>query len=156
VGLHRVGLLLRNRYWAEFYAQYGRYAVIAALIALFLMFYRRPRPLTTMVCVALLSMIFFSPGFGVQYLVWPLPLMLFALPRRLAYALNAALSLCLFATYTIWAGEFPWWFANAASQHNHRMVALLAATALAVVQAAIVVALRRQPPGELVAEQLSE
>jgi hypothetical protein len=156
-GICGIGLLLRNRHWAEFYAEYGRFAVVASLTGLFIVFYKRPRPLPAMICTALLSMIFFSPGFGVQYLVWPVPLMLFALPRRLAYALNAGLSLFLFATYTMWSGEFPWWFANAGSPDiNRRLIALLAFPLWLLYGVAIVVALRRQSPGQLAAQELAE
>jgi len=114
-GFCGVGFLLRNLAWAQFYARIGKYAVIVALVALFLFFWRYRTPLPAMIGTGLLTMNFFSPAFGVQYLVWPLPFLLFALPRKLAYALNVALSLFLFATYTIWAREFPWWFANAAA-----------------------------------------
>jgi len=156
-GFCGVGLLLRNRPWSEFYSLYGRFIVIAALVALFLFYRKRPAPLTTMLGVALLAMNLFAPGFGVQYLVWPLPYLLFALPRRLAYALNAALSIFLFTTYTIWAREFPWWFANAAAPDiNRRLIALLAVPLWALYGVAIVVALRRQPSGQLAPEQLAE
>jgi hypothetical protein len=156
-GFCGIGLLLRNRPWAEFYAQYGRYAVVMSLIALFIVFYRRPRPLPAMICTALLSMIFFSPGFGVQYLVWPLPLMLFALPRRLAYTLNVALSLFLFATYTMWSGGFPWWFANAGLPDiNRRLIALLALPLWLLYGFAIFAALRCQSSGEFAAQELAE
>ena len=71
-------------------------------------------------------------GFGVQYLVWPLPFLLFALPRKVAYTLNVTLSLFLFATYTIWAREFPWWFADAAAPNPLRpLIAVVAASSSA-------------------------
>jgi uncharacterized membrane protein len=126
-GFCGVGYLLGSFHWARFYSQYGRYVVVAVLIVLWMIFYRRRMPLMAMIGVALLTMNFFSPGFGVQYLVWPLPFLLFSLPRWLAYALNVALSLFLFVTYTIWSREFPWWFADAAAPNPLRpLVALLA------------------------------
>lgn len=126
-GFCSLGYLGGSRVWAELYSRLGRYVVVAALIALFIIFCRRRTPLPAMIAVALLTMNFFSPAFGAQYLVWPLPFFLFALPRRLAYTLNVALSVFLFATYTIWAREFPWWFADAAAPNPLRpLVALLA------------------------------
>ena len=156
-GFCGIGFLMRNRPFAELYSHNGRFIVIAALAALFLFYGKRPAPLVSMIGVALLTMNFFAPGFGVQYLVWPLPFLLFALPRRLAYALNAALSLFLFAVYTIWSGGFPWWFANAASPDiNRRLVALLALPLWILYGVAIVAALRRQPPGQLAPQKLAE
>jgi hypothetical protein len=156
-GFCGIGLLMRSRPFAELYAHYGRFIVIAALASLFVFYWKRPAPLAAMIGVALLTMNFFVPAFGVQYLVWPLPFFLFALPRRLAYALNAALSVFLFATYTIWSGGFPWWFANAASPDiNRRLIALLALPLWLLYGVAIVVALRRQPPSQFAAEQLAE
>jgi len=126
-GFSGLGFLLNSPAWANLYAHYGRYVVIIALACLFIFYWKRRAPLPAMIGVALLTMNFFSPAFGVQYLVWPLPFLLFALPRRLAYVLNGALSLFLFATYTIWAREFPWWFADAAAPDvNRHLIALLA------------------------------
>ena len=126
-GLCSLGYLSGNLAWAQFYSYFGRYVVLAALIALFIFFWRRRAPLAAMIGTALLTMNFFSPAFGVQYLVWPLPFFLFALPRKLAYALNGSVSLFLFATYTIWSREFPWWFADAAAPNPLRpLIALLA------------------------------
>jgi hypothetical protein len=156
-GFCGIGFLMRNRPFAEFYSHNGRFIVIVALALLFIFYWKRPAPLTAMIGVALLAMNFFAPGFGVQYLVWPLPFLLFALPRQLAYALNAALSLFLFATYTLWSGEFPWWFANAASPDiNRRLIALLAFPLWLLYGVAIVAALRRQSPGQLAAQELAE
>src|SRR5947209_10178110 len=58
-GFSGLGFLTHGRAWAELYAHYGRYVVIAALACLFLFYWRRPRPLTTMIAVALLTMNFF-------------------------------------------------------------------------------------------------
>jgi len=156
-GFCGIGLLMRNRFFAELYSHNGRFVLIAALVLLFIFYWKRPAPLTAMMGVALLTMNFFAPGFGVQYLVWPLPFLLFALPRRLAYALNTAVSLFLFATYTIWSGEFPWWFANAASPEvNHRLIALLAFPLWILYGIAIVTALRRHTPGQLAPQEFAE
>lgn len=156
-GFCGLGYLTGSRPWAELYAHYGRYVVIAALMALFVFFLKRPTPLPVMLCVALLTMNFFAPGFGVQYLVWPLPFLLFALPRTLAYVLNAALSLFLFATYTIWAHGFPWWFADAAAPNPLRpLVALLAFPLWILYGVAIVAALRRDPRQDFPSQHFAE
>jgi Glycosyltransferase family 87 len=143
--------------WMFLYSHYGRNVALLAIIALWIYYWRRPKPLVVMIGVALLAMNFFGPGFGVQYLVWPLPFLMFALPRRLAYALNAALSIFTFSVYTIWAREFPWWFADAAAPNPYRpLVAMLALPLWVLYGVAIVVALRRQPAGELAPQQLAE
>jgi hypothetical protein len=152
-GFCGIGYLLNSHAWAQLYAYYGRYIVVVALACLFVFYWRRPAQLPTMIGVALLTMNFFSPAFGVQYLVWPLPFFLFALSRRMAYVLNVALSLFLFATYTIWAREFPWWFADAAAPNPQRpLIALLAIPLWLLYGVAIVAALRRQPANELPAQ----
>ncbi len=156
-GFCGLGYLSGSFAWADFYSRYGRHVVIAALLILFVIFYRRRAPLPAMIAVALLTMNFFSPGFGVQYLVWPLPVLPFALPRRLAYILNVALSAFLFATYTIWAHQFPWWFADAAAPNPLRpLVALLALPLWLLYGWAIVAALRRYATNELLPQQFSE
>ncbi len=142
--------------WMFLYSHYGRNAALLAVIGLCIYYWRRPRPLVVMIGVALLAMNFFGPGFGVQYLVWPLPFLMFALPRRLAYALNAALSIFTFSVYTIWAREFPWWFADAAAPNPYRpLVAMLALPLWVLYGIAIVVALR-QSAHELRPQQLAE
>src|SRR6266849_6557835 len=78
-------------------------------------------------------------------------------PKPPATMIAVALSVFLFATYTIWAREFPWWFANAAAPDvNRRLIALLAVPLWALYGVAIVVALRGQPSGQLAPEQLAE
>ena len=50
-------------------------------------------------------------GFGVQYLLWPMPFLpLFARPA-LRTAVTVASSVFLVVVYTRWSGGFPWWFA---------------------------------------------
>jgi hypothetical protein len=128
------------------YTRYGRNIALLALLALFVYYWRRPRPLIVMIGVALIVMNFFGPGFGVQYLVWPLPFLMFLLPRRFAYAINVALSVFTFSVYTIWAREFPWWYADATAPNPYRpLVAMLALPLWLLYGAAIFVALRRPP-----------
>lgn len=153
-GFCGIGYLLRSRTWAMFYSTYGKYAVIAALAALFAFFWRNRTPLPAMVGTALITMNFFSPAFGVQYLVWPLPFFLFALPRKLAYTMNIALSVFTFSTYTIWSGEFPWWFADAAHNPHRELVAVLALPLWLLYGFGIVAALRNAA-GQLRAKELA-
>ena len=142
--------------WMMFYSQWGRWIVILALGGLFFFYLRYRTPLPAMIAVALLAMNFFSPGFGVQYLIWPLALLPFAVPRRLAYTINLALSVFLFATYTIWSREFPWWFADAAANNPYRpIIAFLAIPLWALYGVAIFVSLR-QSARQLASEQLAE
>ena len=68
---------------------------------------------------ALLGILFVAPGFGVQYLDWPLPFLPFALGRRSAVAMNAMFSILLFVTYTVWNGGWPWWFADIAEPRRY-------------------------------------
>jgi hypothetical protein len=143
-GFCGLGFLSGSFLWAELYAHYGRYVVVAALVGLFILFYRRRATLPAMIGIALLTMNFFSPAFGVQYLVWPLPFLLFALSRKVAYTLNVALSLFLSATYTIWAREFPWWFADAAAPNPLRpLIAMLAVPLWLLYAYAIIAAMVR-------------
>jgi len=53
-----------------------------------------------------------APGFGVQYLLWPLPLLPYALGRRMLLVVYATISGYLMMTYTIWSRGFPWWYAD--------------------------------------------
>jgi len=151
-GFCGMGFLTGSARFAQWYSQYGHYVVIVALVGLWIG-YRAPLP--AMIGTALLAMNFFSPGFGVQYLVWPLPFFLFAVPRKLAYALNAALSIFLFCTYTIWAGGFPWWFADAA-HHPHRIAVALLALPLWLLYGFAIVAALRNGPRQLGPEKLAE
>ena len=99
---------------------------------------------------------FFAPGFGVQYLVWPLALLPFAVPRRLAYTLNIALSVFLFTTYTIWAREFPWWYADASAPNPYRPIIAFLAIPLWLLYGVAVVAALRQAAHQLRAQQLAQ
>jgi uncharacterized membrane protein len=68
--------------------------------------------LLALIGLVYLVLIFFAPGYGVQYLYWPLPFVAFALPRVLAVIVHGAVSLYLFATYTVWSEGWPWGFAG--------------------------------------------
>jgi hypothetical protein len=68
--------------------------------------------LLALIGLVYLVLIFFAPGYGVQYLYWPLPFVAFALPRAFAAIVHGAVSVYLFATYTVWSEGWPWWFAG--------------------------------------------
>lgn len=94
--------------------------LIAAAAAIWNWEARRTTPptakrLLALIGVIYLVLIFFAPGFGVQYLYWPLPFIAFALPRMFAAIVHGAVSLYLFATYTVWSEGWPWWFAGETS-----------------------------------------
>jgi len=50
-------------------------------------------------------------GFGVQYLLWPMPFLPFFARPSLRVAVSIAASLFLVVVYTRWSGGFPWRFA---------------------------------------------
>lgn len=70
------------------------------------------RELLASVGITYLLILFIAPGFGVQYLYWPLPFIAYALPRMFALVAHGAISIYLFTTYTVWSRAFPWWFAE--------------------------------------------
>lgn len=116
-------------------ALYGKLAqaAIVGLVGLLVLFGLRVRnreSFLAAVPAALLGILFLAPGFGVQYLAWPIALMPFALGRRAAVGLNAAISLMLFITYTVWNGGWPWWFASIEAPRPYRFAATAAALAL--------------------------
>ncbi|MCU1350145.1 MAG: hypothetical protein JWO56_3175 [Acidobacteria bacterium] len=140
-GIPGIVLLLQGRGFtqadlaASGFAGYAAVArgAIAGLVALLLFLGLRARDrevLPAAVGAFFLGAIFLAPGFGVQYLAWPIAFLPFALGRRPAIAMNAAISLMLFLTYTIWNGGWPWWFADPLVQRPYRWVATAAAFAL--------------------------
>jgi hypothetical protein len=74
---------------------------------------KRPRaPLYTQWGVLLFLFMFFTPGFGIQYLIWLVPwvVTLGTVVTLTHYVLN---SLFVFLVYTYWCQGLPWYFANA-------------------------------------------
>ena len=96
------------------------FVLLAALALLWLFELRRqsehplrgegPLQSARAVGIALLLVLVLAPGFGVQYLFWPLPFLALMLRRYEALALHGVISAFLFAMYTAWSGEWPWWF----------------------------------------------
>jgi len=97
--------------------RYAGIVTVIAVAALWVLEARRtgsttaPR-LPALVAVTYLLVLFLAPGFGVQYLFWPLPFLAFALDRRLALLLHGIAAIFTFALYTSWAHGWPWWFAE--------------------------------------------
>lgn len=121
------------------------YAGIAAVC--FLVFRRRPNstPVTLhAIEIMILTVLALAPGFGVQYIGWLIAFLPFAFSWRGAIAMNAAISLFLFVTYTVWSGGWPWWFADITRAGPHRWIAAVAGYVMwAIVCGALVVSVRR-------------
>ena len=140
----------------KLYTTYGRYIVYAGMLSvLALVALKRPSSRTALphaLAIMLMTVLALAPGWGVQYVTWIIPLLPFALAWRGALAVNAALSIYLFITYTVWSGGWPWWFADIARPGPYRwMPAVAGYTMWAVVCVALIVAIRRfrsAPPPE--------
>lgn len=92
-----------------------RPVVVAVVIVLSYLAWRSPNlPVAT--GTFLVSAIVLGSGFGVQYLVWPLPFLPFLVGRRGSLIVHAAVSTFLAMVYTHWSGDiFPWNYADAVS-----------------------------------------
>ncbi|HYC89286.1 MAG TPA: glycosyltransferase 87 family protein [Thermoanaerobaculia bacterium] len=99
---------------SPFARQMMTYALLALLALLWLRELRRRSDdrlrTARAVGIALLLVLVLAPGFGVQYLFWPLPFLALLLRRYEALLLHGVLSAFLFAMYTAWSGGWPWWF----------------------------------------------
>lgn len=126
------------------YNRHGRFAVYAAIaIVMVLAFRRRSEQPLQFTAILFLAMFALAPGFGVQYMAWLIPLLPFALAWRGALAVNAAASVFLFITYTVWSGGWPWWFGDVARPGTYRFVAAVAGYVMwAIVCVALFVAIR--------------
>jgi hypothetical protein len=122
------------------------YALVVTLMALWIVMRRmRVEQLPALITTTFLIVLFLAPGFGVQYLYWPLPFVAFALPKQAAFAFHAVVSAYLFAIYTAWSGGWPWWFAEKAN--DPRVATALSQSGVVLwllLGVAAVVALRRQ------------
>jgi uncharacterized membrane protein len=91
------------------------FALVGALAALW--WFRRnsaASDLPALIATTYLMVLFLAPGFGVQYLYWPLPFLALALPRWAAIAFHAVVSAYVFALYTMWSQGWPWWYGDSA------------------------------------------
>ena len=140
----------------KLYTTWGRYIVYAGMLAvLALVAWKRPVSRTALLHalgIMLMTVLVLAPGWGVQYVTWIIPLLPFALAWKPALAVNAALSIYLFITYTVWSGGWPWWFADIARPGPYRwMPAVAGYTMWAIVLVALIAAIRRfraAPPPE--------
>lgn len=95
--------------------------------------------------ITYLIVLFFAPGFGVQYLFWILPWLAFVLPRRAALALHGLVSAFAFTVYTVWSDGWPWWFADGSSSPAAaQMTANVGLVVWVAIGAAALFALRRR------------
>lgn len=90
-------------------------AMLLALAILWIAEWRRGAevarlPLVT--GVTYLIVVFFAPGFGMQYFFWLLPFLALLLHPRFALMMHGAISAYLFWYYTAWCGGWPWWYAE--------------------------------------------
>jgi hypothetical protein len=125
------------------YQKYGRYFEYAAMLAVLGYVARRRPPFLCALAIMVMTILALAPGFGVQYIAWLIPVLPFALRWRGAIAVNAAISLFLFITYTVWSGGWPWWFADIARPSPYRFVAALAGYVMwAIVCVSLLIAIR--------------
>ncbi len=86
------------------------FLLLGLLVAVWLVQLRRRFDTARVVGIAILLVLVLAPGFGVQYLFWPLPFLALLLRRREAVAMHGVIGAFLFAMYTAWSGGWPWWF----------------------------------------------
>lgn len=87
-----------------------------------------------------LLILFFAPGFGVQYLIWLLPYPALLFTRRAAIALHVVIGIFVFWLYTSWAHEWPWVYAEGAN--NSIAVGMFGLVAWAAIGIAFIAAVR--------------
>ncbi|HEX9986464.1 MAG TPA: glycosyltransferase 87 family protein [Thermoanaerobaculia bacterium] len=103
---------------AELYVNTNTLLELALVAALAVWWWRRSPELEQLVAmcgVVLGTLIVFGAGFGVQYLIWPVAFLPFALRTREAVVLHMVLAAFLAFVYTRWSGGWPWWYADAES-----------------------------------------
>jgi hypothetical protein len=101
------------------YMQYGQWIAALAVFAVAAFKWRRgmrPEELGGAVSLCLMILLVLTPGFGVQYLLWPLPMLPLLIRRRWYIVVAGVVSAFLFYTYTVWSGGLPWWYAES---RNH-------------------------------------
>ncbi len=136
-----------------FWQAYGSWFVYAGIAAVLLLAWRKRKDReredglgSTLhgAEIMLLTILALAPGFGVQYIGWLIAFLPFAFSWRGAIAMNAAISLFLFVTYTVWSEGWPWWFADISRPGPYRWVAAVAGYVMwAIVCGALAVSVRR-------------
>lgn len=148
-GLPALLQILGLRAGAAWYAAQGKWLVAVAIGSVTLLPLVAGRKLEAphvLAGVPLLMMLllFLAPGFGMQYLLWPLPLLPLLLPRTAYIGVAGAISAYLFYAYTIWSDGFPWWFSNANTHYPGTREYILAGLGLwLIIGVVAVTAMRR-------------
>jgi uncharacterized membrane protein len=111
-GFIQIGHWFGDPGWADFLTGPGRFPVVllCALVPAALV-WRRPATAAEAVGLSLVSLLFLSPAFGTQYLVWATAAA-YLLNFGWATLYNLGAGLVLFKVYTRWAHGFPWNHAN--------------------------------------------
>lgn len=100
--------------------------------------------LPSLLGTTLLAILVLAPGFGLQYLFWPLPFLWFVLPRPWPLAIHGAIGAYLFGVYTVWSGGWPWWYAERApSVEMSRLLSTFAGLVWLLLVLVTILALRR-------------
>jgi hypothetical protein len=145
--LMSLGPALRGLY--PYYLRYAALATLGAIAALCFAFsrLRRPPPLFLQCGISGFLFMVFTPGFGVQYLAWLVPWAVAAgfLPALLWYSTSG---IFLFAVYTYWSEQFPWYYANSLKMRDWGGSIVLAEIGAWLATAAVLVALLRRAGGE--------
>jgi hypothetical protein len=94
------------------YDQYGRHLLIVAAIAIAFWMHRKSKaPLTIRVGTVAATFLTFTPGFGIQYLSWLLPWLVFLDIETFLIYLTST-TVFTFHVYTYWSMGFPWRLAD--------------------------------------------
>jgi hypothetical protein len=80
----------------------------AAMTPLALAAFRRPHEEVVGLGMALVTMLLFTPAFGMQYLTWPLAAA-YLVSLRSAWLYNVAASILVLSVYSLWSGGGPPW-----------------------------------------------
>jgi hypothetical protein len=124
------------------YLRYAAVGTLAAIVALCFAFSRSRRPPSVFLQCGISGFLFmvFTPGFGVQYLAWLVPWVVAAglVPALLWYSTSG---IFLFAVYTYWSQQFPWYYANSLKMRDWGGGIVLAEIGAWLATAAVLVAL---------------
>jgi hypothetical protein len=96
-----------------FYADYGKYLIVIAIIAASVWMNKviKRSPLFIQLGFIVFIFLCLTPGFGIQYLAWTVPWVIgLGITATAVYYL--ATGLFQFLVYTFWSGGFPWFFAD--------------------------------------------
>jgi hypothetical protein len=98
------------------YAVAGKLLVFL-IVLLVVMNRRNPKVNLFLQCGCISSLfLFWTPGFGYQYLTWLVPWSAGIIERAVPFY-YAASTAFLFAVYTVWSRGLPWYFANSLDRH---------------------------------------